>query len=84
MVTAVIIYDRFAEGTLVYYSPSKFEAITYLTEENPLPPAKEIVENTVRYDPGFGEESCWFTSCSKALSIFLYGLVIQISVKIVT
>ena len=22
--------------------------------------------------PGFGEESCWFTSCSKALSIFLY------------
>ena len=22
--------------------------------------------------PGFGEESCWFTSCSNALSIFLY------------
>jgi hypothetical protein len=23
--------------------------------------------------PGFGEESCWFNSCSNALSIFLYG-----------
>ena len=23
--------------------------------------------------PGFGEEACWFTSCSSALSIFLYG-----------
>ena len=29
--------------------------------------------SSVRYDPGFGEESCWFSSCSKALSLFLYG-----------
>ena len=28
-----------------------------------------------RYDPGFGEETCWFSSCSKALSLFLYGYV---------
>ena len=28
---------------------------------------------TERYDPGFGEESCWFSSCSKSLSLFLYG-----------
>lgn len=25
------------------------------------------------FRPGFGEESCWFTSCSKSLSLFLYG-----------
>ena len=23
--------------------------------------------------PGFGEESCWFTSCTRALAIFLYA-----------
>ena len=28
-----------------------------------------------RHDPGFGEETCWFSSCSKALSLFLYGYV---------
>ena len=27
----------------------------------------------VHFRPGFGEESCWFTSCSGALSLFLYG-----------
>ena len=30
-------------------------------------------ETSERYDPGFGEESCWFSSCSKSLSLFLYG-----------
>ena len=23
--------------------------------------------------PGFGEEACWFTSCSQGLTLFLYG-----------
>ena len=35
----------------------------------------EVERSDDRYDPGFGEESCWFTSCSKSLSLFLYGLV---------
>ena len=37
---------------------------------------KGNVENTTLFSirPGFGEESCWFTTCSsKGLGLFLYG-----------
>jgi hypothetical protein len=28
---------------------------------------------SARWRPGFGEETCWFTSCSDGFVIFLYG-----------
>ena len=39
--------------------------------------ARELAGALADYRPGFGEESCWFTSCSRALSVFLYGYAVN-------
>ena len=33
---------------------------------------EEVSEVLLDMRPGFGEESCWFTSCSHSLTYFLY------------
>ena len=34
--------------------------------------ATDVSEILLDMRPGFGEESCWFTSCSHSLTYFLY------------
>ena len=65
MLTAVLCYDR-------------LESDRHASVDGKFGSDNEGDRNgtKTRYDPGFGEESCWFSECSKALSFFLYGLVL--------
>ena len=53
-----------------------FDRITYKQTQNAektMDGYGASVKSDIRYDPGFGEESCWFSSCSRSLALLLYG-----------